>query len=93
MNINTADHVHYVSHGTPLRADGTRAYQSVCRAAVITEVGDENFGEGSAEVGLCVLNPTGLFFRSINDGGNPHDPNGDVPGSWHLVTECPGWRR
>jgi len=31
--------VHYVSHGTPVREDGSQAYQSVCRAAVITEVG------------------------------------------------------
>lgn len=31
--------VHYVSHGTPVRADGTQAYTKQCRAAVITEVG------------------------------------------------------
>ena len=31
--------VHYVSHGTPLRPDGTQAYSSVCRAAMVTEVG------------------------------------------------------
>lgn len=63
--------VHYVSHGSPVRADGTQQYLSECRAAVITEVGPGLLPEGvdaeidsDAEVvGLCVLNPTGLFFR------------------------------
>lgn len=31
--------VHYVSHGSPVRLDGTQAFTSTCRAAVITEVG------------------------------------------------------
>lgn len=31
--------VHYVSHGTPVRADGSQAYPSLCRAAIVTEVG------------------------------------------------------
>lgn len=31
--------VHYVSHGTPVREDGTQAFPSVCRAAIVTEVG------------------------------------------------------
>lgn len=31
--------VHYVSYGTPVRADGSQAYTSRCRAAIITEVG------------------------------------------------------
>lgn len=31
--------VHYVSHGTPVREDGSQAFRSVCRAAIITEVG------------------------------------------------------
>lgn len=33
------DTVHYVSFGTPPRPDGTQAYTSRCRAAVVTEVG------------------------------------------------------
>lgn len=33
------DWVHYVAHGTPIREDGTQAYPSACRAAMITEVG------------------------------------------------------
>ncbi|MEV8439170.1 hypothetical protein AB0425_17485 [Actinosynnema sp. NPDC051121] len=31
--------VHYVSHGTPHRPDGSQAFESVCRAATVTEVG------------------------------------------------------
>lgn len=31
--------VHYVSHGTPPRADGSQMYTSQCRAATVTEVG------------------------------------------------------
>ena len=61
--------VHYVSHGTPVREDGTQAYTSQCRAADITEV-DPN----ASRVGLMVKNPTGLFFHSIADGGSDHDP-------------------
>jgi hypothetical protein len=86
--------VHYVSHGTPVRADGTQAFKSVCRAAHITEVGpasDMDLAQADIEhwdeehrhvVGLCVVNPTGLFFRSIADGGSPYDPNGGA-GTWH----------
>lgn len=39
--------VHYVSHGTPAREDGTRAFHPECRAAVIT----------------AVLSPSGMFFN------------------------------
>lgn len=31
--------VHYVSHGTPVRNDGTQAYTSECRAAIVTGIG------------------------------------------------------
>lgn len=44
--------VHYQSFGTP-----KGEYDSLARAAVITEVGPNNV------VGLCVLNPTGQFFN------------------------------
>ena len=60
---------HYVSHGTPVREDGTQAYTSQCRAADMTEV-DPN----ASRVGLMVKNPTGLFFQSLDDGGSDHDP-------------------
>lgn len=31
--------VHYVSHGTPPREDGSQAFPSACRTALVTEVG------------------------------------------------------
>jgi hypothetical protein len=65
--------VHYVSYGTPIREDGTQAFPSVCRAAVITEVQDED------TVGLCVLNPTGQFF---NQGVRVSEDENQV-GTWH----------
>lgn len=62
--------VHYVSYGTP-----GGEFPSVCRAAVITEV------HNSEELGLAVLNPTGMFFNRSNrdDGGS----DGHVGGTWH----------
>ena len=44
--------VHYVSYGTP-----KGEYPSVCRAAIITAVHENEF------VDLCVVNPEGLFFN------------------------------
>lgn len=66
--------VHYVSYGTP-----KGEFTSQCRAAVITEVSYED-----EYVGLCVLNPTGLFFHPLAAGGCAFD-NTDKPrgGSWH----------
>lgn len=62
--------VHYQSYGTP-----KGEYASQPRAATVTEV-DEN-GEN---VGLCIMNPTGLFFTQHV----PHAP-GDkpTPGHWN----------
>ena len=60
--------VHYVAYGTP----GGEFPSGVCRAAVVTEMASDN------EVGLCILNPTGLFFRQ----GAMRDPD-KTPGSWH----------
>lgn len=54
--------VHYVSHGTPIRPDGTQAYTAKCRSAEITEV------EGG-KVGLFVKNPTGQFTHPIDARG------------------------
>lgn len=65
--------VHYRSYGTPPRADGSQAYASCCRAAIVTEVADP------ATVGLCVFNPEGLFLK----GGIVHDETGEVLGTWH----------
>lgn len=70
--------VHYVSFGTPVREDGSQAYAAQCRAAVVTEVGL------GYEVGLCVLNPTGQFFRSLSDeGGVMADFTQNQGGTWH----------
>lgn len=76
--------VHYVAYGTP----GGEFPAGVCRAAIITEVdphGDlvpEREGQPVMDpvypVGVCVVNPTGLFFNR----GIPYD-EGKTPGSWH----------
>lgn len=67
------DIVHYVSHGTPHRPDGSQAFTSECRAAIVTEVSPEHsssHGVLTPKAGLCVLNPDGQFFKS----GLSHDP-------------------
>jgi hypothetical protein len=58
------DLVHYVSHGTPLLPDGTQAFPSICRAAMVTEVTGDT-------AGLMVVNPAGQFFNQgvAYDGG------------------------
>lgn len=48
--------VHYVSYGTP-----GGEYKSECRAAIVTEVTEHPDADGT--VGLCVMNPTGLFLN------------------------------
>ena len=69
--------VHYTSHGTPVRADGTQAYGSECRAALVTKVACVEHPEGCA--GLCVINPTGLFLHDhVPFGADERDG-----GSWH----------
>lgn len=65
--------VHYVSHGFPVREDGTQAFHSLCRAAIVTETNT------SDTVGLAVLNPTGVFFdRTV-----VHDEAAHAGGTWH----------
>lgn len=76
--------VHYVSFGTPMREDGTQAYPSLCRAATITEVNDEE----PAHVGLCILNPSGMFFCSLDEGGSFRDEDGRHGGTWHSWEDC-----
>ena len=66
--------VHYVSYGTP-----GGEYPSVCRAAIITEVGI------CEQVALAVLNPSGMFFNecvSHNEGRSP--------GTWHWPERVEG---
>jgi hypothetical protein len=83
--INMA--VHYVSHGTPIRPDGTQAFSARCRAAIITEVDPDD----SRRVGLMVANPTGLFFRSLAEGGCHYDNGGAdrewKGGTWHRLDD------
>lgn len=81
--------VHYVSHGTPIREDGTQAFTEKCRAAIITEVpkyleaepldGCPNGTQGQWIASLAVLNPTGMFF----DEGLPQDEETHMGGTWH----------
>jgi hypothetical protein len=66
--------VHYVSYGTP-----GGEFSPQCRAATITEVAD-----GADEhVGLCVLNPTGLYFLALDAAGCRHDEDVKAGGTWH----------
>lgn len=68
--------VHYVSYGTPPRADGSQAFASEPRAAIVTAVRD---GE-SMQADLCVLNPTGMFFNLGVAYDESDEPAG---GTWH----------
>jgi hypothetical protein len=83
--------VHYVSYGTP-----GGEYESKCRAAIVTEVSREHTSSNGTlmpKVGLCVLNPSGLFFNAdvhYHDGDTGHDHAGaEIPaksyrgGTWH----------
>lgn len=66
--------VHYVAYGTP-----GGEYPSVCRAATVTEVTGQLEDADGWVVGLCVMNPTGLFFnRAVNQ--SEEDQRG---GTWH----------
>lgn len=77
------EQVHYVAYGSPVRPDGTQQFASVCRAAIVTEVSLDASGSGRGYlVGLCVLNPTGIFFHpeSVFD-----DSDAQVGGTWHEL--------
>ncbi|GGZ23169.1 hypothetical protein GCM10010387_15340 [Streptomyces inusitatus] len=79
--------VHYVSHGTPLRSDGSQAFRSACRGAMVTEVDSNDPGR----VGLAIENPTGKFYHPLSDGGCVLDEAGcgaGLGGTWHW----PEWR-
>lgn len=83
--------VHYVSHGTPVREDGTQAFTKQCRAAIVTEVGEWPEGKTSDEarrniavpVGLAVFNPAGMFFHPLAAGGCMQSELGHEGGTWH----------
>lgn len=61
--------VHYVAYGTP----GGEYVAGAHRAAIVTEV------NGTDTVGLCVLNPNGMFFNRVT----PFSAAGRQPGTWH----------
>jgi hypothetical protein len=64
--------VHYVSYGTP-----GGEYGKECRAAIVTEVPSGT--ETPQGIGLCVLNPAGMFFNQTV----VHDESGTSGGTWH----------
>jgi len=64
--------VHYQAYGTP-----GGEFPGVPRAAIITEVHSET------EVGVCVLNPSGIFFNRVS-----YDADGK-PGSWRWPPREP----
>ncbi len=83
MRPTVARNVHYQAYGTP-----GGEYQSVPRAAIITAAvpiaGEAALSDAVAysdernyTVGLCILNPTGMFFNVAV----PFDPDGK-PGTW-----------
>lgn len=74
--------VHYVSHGTPVRPDGTQAFTAQPRAAIVTAVRDQDPvpEHGVPNVDLCVLNPTGMFFNTECPYDGSDQPAG---GTWH----------
>lgn len=63
--------VHYVARGS-----GDGKFPMTCRAATITEVGENR-------VGLCVINPMGFFFYSLADDGVRQDEHDKAGGTWH----------
>lgn len=75
--------VHYVSHGTPPKADGTQAFKSECRAAIITGV------KNDTTVDLFVMNPTGVFlnqecyFVGVDGPGYDRETGSYPGGTWH----------
>ncbi len=68
--------VHYRSFGTP-----GGEYTSQCRAAIVSEVDPAH--EDIGLIGLVAINPTGMFFHSLADGGSTLDETGTRGGSWH----------
>lgn len=68
--------VHYSSYGTP-----GGEYGIECRAAIVTAVTKTRFipEHGVALVDLCVLNPTGMFFKE-KVWYEVDEPRG---GTWH----------
>lgn len=73
--------VHYVSFGTP-----GGEYTRQCRAATVSEVDPED----PCHVGLVVLNPTGMFFHALSDGGSHFNAATEPGGTWHWADHHSG---
>lgn len=70
--------VHYRSHGTPIREDGSQEFPSTARMAFVTEVAEDGF-----TVGLLVVNPDGLHFHPLSKGGSTFDGDENpAGGTW-----------
>lgn len=67
--------VYYMSYGSPIAENGYQAFPSVFRAAIITQIVDDD-----DTVGLLIMNPTGIFFH----GACIHDET-RTPGTWHYM--------
>lgn len=91
--------VHYVSHGTPIREDGSRAFSQQCRAAIVTEAPPVSDAFRDLHtIGLTAFNPTGMFNHPLPLGGSEHDDgSGEAewscdglnhePGTWHWPVD------
>ena len=82
--------VHYFSYGSP-----GGEFPSVCRAAIITELCNNQWtcpnGDNEPCVGLCVLNPTGQFFNTHVAHYSPFEST-DLEGMLTMATGGIGWR-
>jgi hypothetical protein len=68
--------VHYVSHGTPIREDGTQAFTPQCRAATVTVTNPTGIHfQPLAEGGCFLYDPAGSTCSLP-----PGDRRG---GTWH----------
>lgn len=76
--------VHYAAYGTP----GGEFPAGVCRAAIVTEVSTESADtEGRfCTLGLCVLNPSGIYFNRGVQQDRAAECDGSTPGTWHWPT-------
>lgn len=73
--------VHYLSEGSPVLPDGSQKYRSECRAAIVTDVPEMQIPEQSL-ASLCVLQPTGIFFRADVEYAE-FSPCFRTAGTWH----------
>jgi hypothetical protein len=87
LSVTIGHPVHYVSHGSPVRADGTQRFTSVCRAAIVTAIPQDS----EDDLSLCVLNPEGMHFQQ----NVPYSSTAEA-GTWHWAGVGEGhqtWRK